>query len=265
MVPYLVECGYFTEVEFVFLVVGHTKNACDRIFNNLKGGYRLRNVWTFTQLLDVLDESYKVTIHATTHEEFFDWNTHLLKWYSKMASKILPNHIFHVHESQIANNGPGGKKKIVINIKEADIADSSITTHQVRKKTAPADLPNTFYPDMLPCEKVNPYKVVEFFDKWKKHVPEEYKEELCPEPTPEERAQVKKEKGARGEIKKFKKEQKKEALKKMEKEAFGLPATKESSLCPPVAQKSPSRQGRSGNYVDENPAVAERAVTEENE
>ena len=51
----------------------------------------------------------------------------------------------------------------------------------------------------------------------------------------------------------------------MEKEAFGLPVTKESSLCPPVAQKSPSRQGRSGNYVDENPAVAERAVTEENE
>jgi hypothetical protein len=36
LVPMLVEIGYFSEVEFVFLVVGHTKNACDKIFKDLK-------------------------------------------------------------------------------------------------------------------------------------------------------------------------------------------------------------------------------------
>ena len=79
---------------------------------------------------------------------------------------------------------------------------------------------------------------------------------LCPEPTLEQRAQVKREKGARGEIKKFKKDQKKEALKQMEKEAFGLPVTKEVLdmdnilLCddcsPSASKKSASSQGRSG-------------------
>jgi hypothetical protein len=33
---YLVEMKYFEEVEFVFYVRGHTKNACDRRFNQMK-------------------------------------------------------------------------------------------------------------------------------------------------------------------------------------------------------------------------------------
>ena len=120
---------------------------------------------------------------------------------------------------------------------------------------------------MLPCNKVNPYKVVEFFDKWKKHIPEEYREELCPEPTPEERAQVKRKKGARGEIKKFKKDQKKEALRKMEKEAFGLPGRKEDGameevdLCgdcaPPTAKKSGGQGGLENFGDDGNPVPDE--------
>lgn len=39
LAAYLVESGHFKEVEIVFLVVGHTKNACDWLFNNLKEGY----------------------------------------------------------------------------------------------------------------------------------------------------------------------------------------------------------------------------------
>jgi hypothetical protein len=74
LVPYLVECGsYFREVEFVFLIVGHTKNSCDRIFNNLKGTYRESNVYTFTQLIEVLDESFKVTVTATYCSDFKKW------------------------------------------------------------------------------------------------------------------------------------------------------------------------------------------------
>jgi hypothetical protein len=33
--------NYFTEVNFLFLVVGHTKNSADRLFNCLKQEYRL--------------------------------------------------------------------------------------------------------------------------------------------------------------------------------------------------------------------------------
>ncbi len=34
--PYLVEMGYFKAVDFVFLVVEHTKNSADMLFNVLK-------------------------------------------------------------------------------------------------------------------------------------------------------------------------------------------------------------------------------------
>ena len=39
LAPYLVDKGYFVDVGFIFLVVGHTKNSADRLFNILKIGY----------------------------------------------------------------------------------------------------------------------------------------------------------------------------------------------------------------------------------
>jgi hypothetical protein len=36
LAPYLVEMDYFNRVNLLFLVVGHTKTVCDRLFNNLK-------------------------------------------------------------------------------------------------------------------------------------------------------------------------------------------------------------------------------------
>ena len=40
MAAYLVECCYFKKVEVVFLIVRHTKQSRDRLFNNMKAGYR---------------------------------------------------------------------------------------------------------------------------------------------------------------------------------------------------------------------------------
>jgi hypothetical protein len=45
LVPYLVEMEYFEEVNFIFLVVGHKKNCCDRMFNLLKIQYRKSNIY----------------------------------------------------------------------------------------------------------------------------------------------------------------------------------------------------------------------------
>jgi hypothetical protein len=36
---WLVECKFFKKVEMIFYVRGHTKNACDRLFNQLKQRY----------------------------------------------------------------------------------------------------------------------------------------------------------------------------------------------------------------------------------
>ena len=46
LMVFLDEWGYFKDVWFVFLVVGHTKNAADRLFNLLKKFYRKKNIYT---------------------------------------------------------------------------------------------------------------------------------------------------------------------------------------------------------------------------
>ena len=71
--PYLVEIGYFKEVTFVFLVVDHTKNAADRLFNVLKRVYRKDNIDPGEEMLGKLNVSNHVTVHPTTKQEFFDW------------------------------------------------------------------------------------------------------------------------------------------------------------------------------------------------
>jgi uncharacterized membrane protein len=49
---YFVEAGYFAEVNMIFLVRGHTKNACDRCFNLLKNEFHDRQVYHFQQMVN---------------------------------------------------------------------------------------------------------------------------------------------------------------------------------------------------------------------
>ena len=54
LLVFLVELKYFKKVQLLFLIVGHTKNACDQLFNALKNLYRQENIYTFPQLLHSL-------------------------------------------------------------------------------------------------------------------------------------------------------------------------------------------------------------------
>jgi len=46
----LVELKFFLTVEIIFYIRGHTKNACDRLFNQLKKRWHKRQVFTMTQV-----------------------------------------------------------------------------------------------------------------------------------------------------------------------------------------------------------------------
>jgi hypothetical protein len=101
LMVFLVECGYFKDVWFVFLVVGHTKNAADRLFNLLKKSYRKKNIYTVEQLLSDLGESDFVSIDPSEEADFHDWDTFLNQFYSTFTGKIIKNHIFHVSHNTI--------------------------------------------------------------------------------------------------------------------------------------------------------------------
>jgi hypothetical protein len=61
------EMCYFKRVSFVFLIVGHTKNACDRLFNSLKHEYRKKNIFTMDELIVALGVSAKITVVPTAY------------------------------------------------------------------------------------------------------------------------------------------------------------------------------------------------------
>jgi mannitol-1-phosphate/altronate dehydrogenase len=68
---------------------GHTKNACDRTFNQMKLQIHESDVFSYQKLLDSLGEQDKVTILDTTEDMFFTTpNTSI---HSITASRLEPS------------------------------------------------------------------------------------------------------------------------------------------------------------------------------
>lgn len=227
MAAYLVESGYFREVEFVFLIVGHTKNSCDRLFNSLKQDYRNQNIWSFTNLLRVLDKSYKVKVHRINHLNFFKWGKHLDEYYRTLKHKvhtsvIQDNHIFSVTSSLITTNEKG-QTCVSMKIREADLPDA-IPFEVVIKKPGINNnkAPNSSLPAQLEKPVRNPMKTVVYWEKWKKIIPGKFHAEMCPEPTDEQRSNAKKDHKTKGQTKKGR-AAKRRKLDELEAEAMTTP------------------------------------------
>ena len=78
---FLVESGAFKKVNFLFLVRGHTKNPCGRMFNILKLRFRKQNVYTMEQMLQVLNKQDQVNALRVLPCDFYDFDAFLNKFY----------------------------------------------------------------------------------------------------------------------------------------------------------------------------------------
>ncbi len=83
--------GYFKEIHFIFLMVGHTKNAADRLFNSLKQEYWKQNLFTFDGFVRTLDKLSLLTIHPTMAEDFLDYSKLLDGLYRPLMGNIKTN------------------------------------------------------------------------------------------------------------------------------------------------------------------------------
>ena len=59
----------------VFLVKGHTKNDCDRLFNLMKIGTRKRNIYTPGDLLEAINSHEDIDAIQVDDGDFKDWNS----------------------------------------------------------------------------------------------------------------------------------------------------------------------------------------------
>ncbi len=71
---YLVEMKIYKKVEFVFLIPGHTKNACDRMFNTLKIHYHKAQVYTMKQLKKCLNFSDYIVFQISKDKDLLSWD-----------------------------------------------------------------------------------------------------------------------------------------------------------------------------------------------
>jgi hypothetical protein len=189
LAAWIAQLGYFNEINFIFLVVGHMKNAADHLFNSLKIQYRKKNLYTFNQLREALSSSRTITIHPTVSEDFLYYTKLLELLYKKLTGHIKQNHIF----STAAHQGDE------IRVRES-VLQNEDNIFKIMKKyylsllyTGEGDCGRRMM--MLEWEGINPYKVYELFKHYRPYVPVEYQlDPIYAEPSPEVLAKVKAEK-----------------------------------------------------------------------
>jgi hypothetical protein len=100
---YLVEMGFFEEVQFMFLIAGHTKNPADRLFNLLKILYRSLNLFTMKQLITTVNTNEFVTAVQAEEEVYKDFFLYQQSFYKAFESNTIK--IYHIFSSHQDNKG----------------------------------------------------------------------------------------------------------------------------------------------------------------
>ena len=209
--------GYFITVNFIFLVVGHTKNAADRLFNSLKKEYRKKNMFTMEVLCEALNASNYVSIIPTVSDDFFDYDTLFKKLYRDLESQVKQNHIFTcVRDNELI-------------FRESNLEQHEQLIHKLSKRgkviSNAKDLKKYSTPllTVLECSGINPYKRVELWKNYRPHVKPDYQNnDLYSEPDAKVLALMKGEKSNRKEFRARINAAKKAGMKELiENVAFG--------------------------------------------
>ena len=216
---YLVEKRIYKSVELVFLVCGHTKNVCDRMFKELKQKFHHKNVYTMSQMVSVLNYSPKVHVIRAHSELHYDWDAYLDRLYKRPAAgTVNKNHIFRAdvnQPGQLRTESIKGVDMKVQNLSKIKITSTG-ATKAGRTRILKYGKVGVIEPPGL-----KPIKQVELYKNWRPLVPDEYKDAICPKPSDtilevvkKERAEKKKKKIAQKNTAPKKKALKKKAPKK---------------------------------------------------
>ena len=183
--------NYFKEVNFIFLIVGHTKNAADCLFNSLNTKYHLQNFFTFQDLLEAINRSPMDTAHPESPEDFLDYDKLMNYLYRPLAGIVKKNHIFSCMDGGLQmwlqqSNQEEHNNELVFNLRKR--STSKLLHAEI------AEISNSMLV-MSTNDGLNPYKAVKMFMKYHPNIPVQFQlDELYAEPSAEVWAKVKKEK-----------------------------------------------------------------------
>jgi hypothetical protein len=185
LLHYLVKKKVAVVARIIFLVRGHTKNDCDRLFNIMKKEYRKSNVYTPSDLKRCIKHDLVDTIMLDS-SAFLDWDTQQDGIIDRPVG-IKPNHCFVVD----ANRDNGNTLYIEVANGSNNEAGKCLVKAAAQDDAFWQTLPE---PEMIPCTNVLDIKWKELYDKWGKFIPQEKKAEwkyYCEDPGAERRKKVK--------------------------------------------------------------------------
>ena len=126
MAAWLKQMGYLKKVNFVILVVGHTKNAADSLFNSLKHKYRTKNLFTMHDLFETLNVSDSVTVVLMIPEDFLNYNALTDDVYHDFSGMVKQNHMISCHDDD--------GNDTIIQLRESNLDEHKAVNHKAVKR-----------------------------------------------------------------------------------------------------------------------------------
>ena len=201
---WLVEAGYFAKIVLLFLVKGHTKNACDRMFNLVKLGYHKKNTYTYSQLLDCMNEHDQIDVTKMEEKDMFNF----LEWQDKhykqpTGGSFKRTHLFTFTKQNLTPTLMLMQDDCNTVVRVDNLLPTSTRQNAKAKKMTANDrkiaissMLNNL--NVLKSPGIRPIKQVELYTKWRTLIPDvNDREETCPRPSDEILESVKKQKNSK--------------------------------------------------------------------
>ena len=181
MAAYILERKYFKRINLIFLVKGHTKNMCDRMFNTMKQRYHRRIIYTLEDTYKILNLDEKVTVHPTTFKNFYDWDSFFETVYKRpKGGSVKKNHLFQYSESLIDNCG------LITKVADGSTVSQCQELLKVPKGSTIQDRNRLIVetqPPNLDKPGLSVMKQVHMYTKWRPLLPIELQDITCPKPS----------------------------------------------------------------------------------
>jgi hypothetical protein len=179
---YLLEMYNFEEVQFAFLVTGHTKNCADQLFNLAKSRYNIHNIFMMGQLWEAVKHELVVP-HMIEWTNFKNWDKLFKILYKVSLNAVNKYQIFRCDGEDLDDGD--------LECKMSDLENAKTSVNKLKNKLMGAldrvEKLLNLKPEPLYTEKpgLKPIKECKFFFKYWPHVPEEHNNECCPRPSGE--------------------------------------------------------------------------------
>ena len=176
--------NFVSEIEIKFMVVGHTHFLVDANFGHIKRKYRRSNAYIIEHLANIVTASAESNEAVVlSHKKIFNFTSALSQSFV-VIPKIASKHYF-----KFTSNKPWIaliKSSIDDDWDEVSLIKKSTSRNKKAKITARIKSLKC-----LPPVGISSEKKVDFYDKVRVFVPEEFKSILCPKPSETEYAEVK--------------------------------------------------------------------------